>query len=164
MKRLSISAILISMIVCASAQTQSETLAASGIKADKNLIYRQKNQARTYRQLSVFVVFLNRQESLQHERLRGRFSRIGRDRHQDQPAGHSIAFLSGTGKKAKVDIRPLGHANIKSATIKGLTAPRLSAILPTAAIWQSPTTALSSCSIRALSPLPARLPQARIRS
>lgn len=111
------------MIVCASAQTQSETLAASGIKADKNLIYRQKIKPEHIDNYLYSSFFSTDRKAYNMKGFEVGSAGSAVTDIKINPAGHSIAFLSGTGKKAKVDIRPLGHANIKSATIKGLTAP-----------------------------------------
>lgn len=105
------------------AQNMPVAPVSAGVKADKNLIYRQKLRPEHLDNYLYSSFFSNDKKAYNLKGFDVGSAGASVTDIKVNPAGHSMAFLSGSGNKAKVDIRPLGHASVKPATVKGLTAP-----------------------------------------
>lgn len=107
----------------AAAQGVPPSAITGGVKVDKNLIYRQKIRPEHIDNYLYSTFFSSDKKAYNMKGFPVGQTGTALTDIRINPAGHSIAMLSGAGAKAKVEIRPLGHAAVKEATVKGLVAP-----------------------------------------
>lgn len=101
----------------------AQDIANSGVKVDKNLVYRQKLRPEHIDNYLYTSFFTNGKEAYNMKGFSVGKAAESVAQIRINPAGHSMAILSGNGTKAKVEVMPLGHSSLKRGSIKGLVAP-----------------------------------------